>query len=51
MSKLINISFTTRASQGFGGSGRMAIYFLGSGKQAHSFGDLGSSVKKQKYKF
>ena len=48
------------APMGFGDLGRMAIYFRdlgstsnyfrGAGKQAHSLGDLGSPVKKQKNK-
>ena len=36
------------APRGFGDLGRMAIYFQGSGEQAHSFRDLGSPAKKQK---
>ena len=33
---------------GLGDLGRMAIYFQGSGEQAHSLGDLGSPAKKLK---
>ena len=48
---------TLNRPQGFGGSGRIAVSFMGagealviifrgSGEQAHSFGDLGSPAKK-----
>ena len=31
--------------------GSTGNYFRGAGEQAHSFGDLGNSAKKQKHKF